>query len=375
MTTDSSNKAHKAHKPDSKPRKQKQSHPSKNHGAVSRAASKAMDTMVPASEEAYTILFHGNCIDGWFSCYIAYTVLRKKGTLQMFPIATGQPNTWPSAAVLNGTHILMVDVSVPEETRKHWIAKGARSILCIDHHATAIEQWPAEHCPIHLESCAAIQTWMHFYPSLEIPFWLYQIDRIDRWDQPTEDDRCIREILIKIAHKPVMKRLDQAIEMTETFIREASVHTGWLENVEKGRLILEKKDEELRKILAAGYTVCLSETECMAWQLPETWLGKIVYIIDNTDQVFDSTEASHLVFTHYPETDIFVNYRKKSFYVGGKQNAMSENQKMIVYSVRSHGFPLTERTVFRGHSTSAGASLLVGKASCFPFLPIGSLFE
>jgi hypothetical protein len=323
-----------------------------------------------AGSEAHTILFHGNCIDGWFSCYIAYSILRTKGALSMYPIAPGQPNTWPSAAVLEGTHVLMVDVSVPEATRDHWMARGALSIQCIDHHASATEHWSAECCPIHVESCAAIQTWLHFYPTLPLPFWLHQIDRMDRWDHPTEDDRCVREILTQISHKPVQKRFDRAIQMTETFLKQVSTQKGWSEIVEKGRVILEKKDAALRETLAAGRTVVISETELLAWHLPETWVGKLVYIMDNTDQPFDSTEASHLVFTHYPETDVFINYRKKSFRVGGGKNSMAMDQQMIVYSARSQSLSLTEGTVLRGHPTSAGASLLIGKAAFFPFLSV-----
>lgn len=333
---------------------------------------KSLENVIPtaaaavAGSEAHTILFHGNCIDGWFSCYIAYSILRTKGALAMYPIAPGQPNTWPSAAVLEGTHVLMVDVSVPEATREHWMARGALSIQCIDHHASAVEHW-STCCPIHVESCAAMQTWSHFYPSLPMPFWLHQIDRMDRWDHPTEDDRCVREVLIQISHKPVQKRFDQAIQMTEAFLKQVSTHAGWSEIVEKGRVILEKKDAALRETLAAGHTVVISETEMLAWHLPETWLGKLVYIMDNTDQPFDSTEASHLLFTHYPETDVFINYRKKSFRVGG---SMAMDQQMIVYSARSQSLSLTEGTVLRGHPTSAGASLLIGEAAFFPFLPL-----
>jgi hypothetical protein len=378
----SGNKGHKgkknANKPAAnKPAANKPAAKAVNAGAKGKHAQKPaqkLENVIPtaaasvAGAESHTILFHGNCVDGWFACYIAYSILRTKGSLSMYPIAPGQPNTWPSAAVLEGTHVLMVDVSVPEATRNHWMAHGALSIKCIDHHASAVEHW-SECCPIHVESCAAIQTWQHFYPALPIPFWLQQIDRMDRWDHPTEDDRSIREILIHISHKPVQKRFDQAIQMTEDFLKKVSTQEGWSEIVEKGRAILEKKDAALRETLTAGRTVVISETELLAWHLPETWMGKLVYIMDNTNQPFDSTEASHLVFTHYPETDVFINYRKKSFRVGGK-NSMAMDQQMIVYSARSQSLSLTEGTVFRGHPTAAGASLLIGEAAFFPFLPV-----
>ena len=41
----------------------------------------------------YTILFHGNCIDGWMSCYIAHSSIKNYGSIRQYPIAPGQPNT------------------------------------------------------------------------------------------------------------------------------------------------------------------------------------------------------------------------------------------------------------------------------------------
>ena len=49
---------------------------------------------------------------------------------------------------------------------------------------------------------------------------------------------------------------------------------------------------------------------------------------------------------------------------------MAMDQQMIVYSARSQSLSLTEGTVFRGHPTAAGASLLIGEAAFFPFLPL-----
>jgi hypothetical protein len=100
----------------------------------------------------HTILFHGNCIDGWFSAYIAYSVLKNQGIVNMFPIAPGQPNTWPKTVQMAGTHILLLDVSVAENYRTAWITSGALSVSCIDHHASAIEHWPPGSCPIQTAS-------------------------------------------------------------------------------------------------------------------------------------------------------------------------------------------------------------------------------
>ena len=158
----------------------------------------------------HTILYHGNCIDGWFSAYFAYTSIGATNPVQMFPISPGQMNTWPNVKQMAGTHVLMLDVSVAEIHRTNWLENGVISVNCIDHHSSSIEHWAHDACPINVESCAAMQTFRHFYPEHPVPFWLEMIDRIDRWDNVTYEDRCIREILTIISHKPVQRKLDEA---------------------------------------------------------------------------------------------------------------------------------------------------------------------
>jgi hypothetical protein len=87
--------------------------------------------------------------------------------------------------------------------------------------------------------------------------------------------------------------------------------------------------------------------------------------MDNSDVAIDTTEASHLIFTENTDVRVFINYRKKLFYTKGAQRVM---KSMTVYSARSNGIDLTVGTVLRGHPSSAGASLVLGEASHFPFL-------
>ena len=78
------------------------------------------------SSSNYTILFHGNCIDGWFSAYIACSALTPQASnIKMYPISPSQTNTWPTAAEMAGTHILLVDVSVAQSYRTAWAAAGS----------------------------------------------------------------------------------------------------------------------------------------------------------------------------------------------------------------------------------------------------------
>ena len=314
----------------------------------------------------YTILFHGNCIDGWFSAYIAYTALNPQASnIKMYPISPSQTNTWPSVAEMAGTHILLVDVSVAASYRTSWTLGGALSINCIDHHASAVEHWPAGASPINTESCAALQAWKHFYPSAEPPFWLYHIDRIDRWDNPTYEDRCVREVLNEIAHKPVQGRQDEAFLMTEAFLMNMTNPMTVAMVINQGKQILDQKDTVLCGILGNGRIHTLNHEYITAWSLPVSWLGANVFIIDNTCVSLDTTEAAHIVFQTHSGVDIFINYRKKVMYGKGPTGV---DKTMYVYSARSRGFNLTEGTILKGHPTSAGASLIKEEVPLLPFL-------
>ena len=318
------------------------------------------------SSSNYTILFHGNCIDGWFSAYIACSALTPQASnIKMYPISPSQTNTWPSIAEMAGTHILLLDVSVAASYRTSWTLGGALSINCIDHHASAVEHWPVGASPINTASCAAIQTWKCFYPSMEPPFWLHHIDRIDRWDNPTYEDRCVREVLNEIAHKPVQGRQDEAFAMTEAFLMNMTNRETVAMVINQGKQILDKKDMVLAGILGNGRIHTLNHEYITAWNLPVSWLGANVFIIDNSSVSLDTTEAAHIVFQTHSGVDIFINYRKKIMYGKGPTGV---DKTMYVYSARSRGFNLTEGTILRGHPTSAGASLIKEEVPMLPFL-------
>jgi len=318
-------------------------------------------TFIPTK---YTLVFHGNCIDGWFSTYIAYSSLQANGgVMNMFPISPNQRTTWPRNDQLVGSHVLLLDVSVPQYIRDMWKNAGALSVHCIDHHASAIEHWPVGQCPIDTTRCAAYQTWQRFYPQLEIPAWLQHIDRIDRWDNPSHEDRCIREVLNIIAHKPVENKYDEAFTLTEMFLNQIQNPVGATHLLSEGAAILEKKDAELIQLLNNGGIHQITQDHLKGWQLPPHWDGVNLYIIDTSNVSLDTTEAAHLVFLHYPNVDVFINYRKK---------IMTGNlgkRVMYVYSARSRGFDLTSgSSILKGHKTAAGASLIMGEAPVLPFL-------
>jgi hypothetical protein len=324
------------------------------------------------SAPQFTILFHGNCIDGWFSAYITNTYLKSNGgATTLYPISPSLSNTWPAVEKMSGTTVFLVDVSVPKSIYTSWLKNGVHAVHCIDHHATSVEHWPKSadgtSTVVDTTRCAALQAWQRFFPTMAVPAWMLSIDRIDRWENPTAEDRCLREVLSAIAHLPVQKKMDEAMSMTEAFLMAVQDPTQYAHVIEQGRQALAVKDAKLYEILQKGSIHIIGQEHLVLWQLPKEWLGVSVFIIDTTYITLDSTEAAYIVFSHYPAVNVFVNYRKKVLFKKDTDGVI--DKILYVYSARSRvGFDITKDMPLNGHPSSAGASLEIGKVRYLPFL-------
>jgi hypothetical protein len=337
---------------------------------------KAITSLIPCIKMSVsvpntTILFHGNCIDGWFAAYILHASLKNTGsTINMFPISPNQIRTWPKMHIMKDSRVYLVDVSVPADIRQKWMNSGVLSINCIDHHQTSIDHWTGTTGQAHIDTtqCAALLTWNMVNPgasAANAPMWLQQIDRLDRWDNPTYEDRCLREMLNIISHLPVQGKLEEAFAMTNMFIIQYNDPVGFTNILQQGAALLAQKNAGLNSILQAGMVVQIDETALAAWQLPAEWLGVYLFIINTTSITLDSTEASHLVFQSLPAVQVFINYRVKTSY-----HHIEGAKTHIIYSARSKAdstLDLTRGTIFAGHPNSAGASRTIGVDST-PFL-------
>lgn len=323
----------------------------------------------------YAILGHGNCIDGWFASYILHSALTTKHTgqvdISMYAISPNAKHTWPADDALRGKHVYFIDVSVPKEMQDTWIINGALSMSCIDHHITTMDHWT--HAPhqaiIDTSRCATYLTWLLTYPGQPIPEWVLSIDRIDRWDTPTLEDRCLREILSIISHLPVQGRIDDAFSMTQNFFTIYNDPTQRVALLNDGLIILQKKEADLLVILQEkGRVVCISDEEVQKWKLPDTWNGVKVFLMDTTGISIDTTEASHIVFQKSFDVNVFINYRSKKMKPKHGKNGGRETGTMYTYSARSQGFNLIADGIFQGHPTSAGSSKMKSKNTVLPFL-------
>ncbi len=197
----------------------------------------------------------------------------------------------------------------------------------------------------------------HFFPQQEVPFWLHVIDRIDHCDNPSDGDRCVRDLLNIIAHKPVQRKssIDEALREMQQWIELINTEAGQTQQLTIGKALLDKKEAELCKILEGDTYVTIGFEQQQEWQLPVFWLGANVFLIDNTDVLIDTTEASHIVFDNRPGVDIFINCRRKTFVARTASNdiMMGEVKRSITYYARSLNFRCCCREFSSPHKSIA----------------------
>jgi hypothetical protein len=322
------------------------------------------------------IVFHGNCIDGWFSTYIAHTgyhILAANAGIsysnvkdvKLWPISPNQEWTW-SAIPIRGCHVLLLDVSLPEKWLMAW-ERAALSVYCVDHHVTSQPVWAERPLStIRIDRCATWLTWELVYPELPVPEWVALIDRIDRWTDVTLEDRALRELMYPIATLPVKGQWEEALIATRQFLDLHAFPSFRSLQIENGKKALARKVDEFKAVLEKQPVCVLTvdETHCTQWGLPDVWKGHRVFIVDGTGVAIDSTDAGASIFDMYPDVSVFVTYRHK--YYTNRRTGREEHT--ILYSVRAHekaGIDLTAGSVFAGHPCSAGGMRAYEKSAAF----------
>jgi hypothetical protein len=222
-------------------------------GAGAGAASASASTSASTSSPTLHIVFHGNCIDGWLSAYIASGSLRalaanagfpyeSVATYEMWAISPNQAWTWKRVPV-EGCHVLLLDVSLPEEHLKAW-ESAALSVHCIDHHASNLPQWSERETKgvLKTEHCATWLTWGLAHPGEAVPDWVALADRIDLWTGVTAEDRALREVLYPLAVLAVRGLYREAFEQTRAFIAAYEDPEQRALQVEQGQKEMVRKD-------------------------------------------------------------------------------------------------------------------------------------
>ena len=319
--------------------------------ASTTASAIATATATAAASPKYSLVYRGNAIDGWIATFIAYTALKEKSiaSITFYPISAGREVTNKQIISWVGSHVLFLDLSVSAETEKRMAAAGVLSTETMDYRLD------------EAKLCSSRLVWRKWYAHQDEPFWLTAVDRISRWDQPTFEDRCLREVLTKVSHMPPT----DAVRATETLMTWMTTPycAEFQSLMAQGHVSLSEKDAHLMAILCLGHVHDIREEDAVLWGLTPEWVGLRVFLLENSDTVIDTNEAAYLVFGHFQDVAAFINYRKKV------RRDLTGNLGLIyLYSARSRGFDLTSGGFFQGQKQSAGAQRIIQNESPLPFV-------
>lgn len=124
-----------------------------------------------------TVIYHAGCADGFTAAWIAHGVMPDA---ELIPAHYGSLPPWDS---IDGQRVFILDFSYSREVIED-IHERAKSLLVIDHHATARDALAGlDYCVFKMESSGAMLAWRHFRDGAPPHLVNYVEDRdLWRWE-------------------------------------------------------------------------------------------------------------------------------------------------------------------------------------------------
>lgn len=199
-----------------------------------------------------TVLYHGDCLDGFGSAYAAWRHYGDSATYR--PMHHGEP--WAIADIA-GHKVFILDFSFPPDFLET-MASTAQSVTQIDHHASALNAWgdkfdasskglrSYQHPTLpltvafDLEKSGARLAWEHFHPNTTTPLVLQHIEDQDMWRFALPDTRAfcraLRLLPFNLAtwHQLVTETPNEAApRYVETIVQGAAIEQFFQKEIER----------------------------------------------------------------------------------------------------------------------------------------------
>lgn len=121
------------------------------------------------------VLYHGQCLDGFASAWVAFQ--RFGGDGEYHAVQYGEELRWP----VDERDVLILDFSFPRARLLEMKAK-ARSLLVLDHHVTAMEDLAGlDFAHFDLARAGCTLAWDWFFPGQPRPWLLSYVEDKDLW--------------------------------------------------------------------------------------------------------------------------------------------------------------------------------------------------
>jgi nanoRNase/pAp phosphatase (c-di-AMP/oligoRNAs hydrolase) len=233
------------------------------------------------TENTHVCIYHKNCADG-FGAALAFKHWADTNNVKSEFIPAQYGDAVPA---VEGKEVVIVDFSYPRAVLLD-IQKRAKTILVIDHHKTAKKDLEGlDFCVFNLEKSGAVLTWEYFFPESKIPDLLLYIQDRDLWQWKLENSRQV---------SAAIRDLDMRFGVWERYLHIDNI----LELAEKGSVILEHQNKQVKKIVAsnialqniAGYDVpCVNSTSLISeigGEISKGFAFGAVYFETNSKRVY-----------------------------------------------------------------------------------------
>ncbi len=204
------------------------------------------------SKPDIAILYHAECPDGFASSFAAW---KKFGDKAIYlPV---YHNTSPPTEIF-GRQVYLLDYCYKLSVIKEILPK-VRSLIIIDHHVTNIEAVKLVGGVMDLNHSGGVLSWKYFHPDKKVPRLFKNIEDIDIWKFKLPYTNELAEIT-------ALYPLDY--QVWERLVREIETKDGLEKYVAEGKILLKKRDDQVRKIAAYAEEISFEGHKCFMVNSP-----------------------------------------------------------------------------------------------------------
>jgi oligoribonuclease NrnB/cAMP/cGMP phosphodiesterase (DHH superfamily) len=292
--------------------------------------------------EIDTILYHGDCIDGFasaFACYYYFKVNKIKRKITYIPCQHQKP-----PPMLDGRNVLVCDFSYKYNTLKELI-KSSKKLIILDHHQSAekdLKNIPKENKVFRMDHSGAYITWAYFFGEDNVPLMIRYIEDNDIWKRSMNQTRQFTSYITNIP-----KQFDQYEKLLDDNFVKNSV-------IPAGDGMMKQNDTYINdgiKKMAVNFIL----------------LDNKLYFVGNVNTSILKSEIGNSFLTANPDVNFAICYSKNEYtgetYISLRSNNASTDVEEIASKFGGGGH--RNAAGLTVYSANTIPSILIDRYQCF----------
>lgn len=199
-------------------------------------------------ENKIKVLYHRDCLDGFSSAWVAWTVFGDKAD---YIPAVHEVKPFE----FKNSDVYFLDFVYPKEIMDKFIAENDK-VVVIDHHESeeeTIKSIPGS--TYSKDHSAAVLTWQYFYPKKDVPLFLKYIEDVDLWNLDMEHTM---EVVAFLTLKE--KEFNTWSKLVDDFEDEEELE----KHLAKGKMIQKHKEFLTNRIVSKASKIKFKGHEVLA---------------------------------------------------------------------------------------------------------------